>query len=144
MTVGRWRSILVRAGALLALALLGWSAPAGARAGCGDYVVLDAHGALTAPAIHDSPAVAPEPRPVPAPHPAPCHGPLCSRNSMPPWNAVPPSPAPIEQWGQVGSVLLFADRGGLRCCYGSPIGRPQHHPAVIYHPPRTSPAFVTL
>jgi hypothetical protein len=144
MTVGRWRSVLIRAGALLTLTLLGWCAPAVARAGCGDYVVLDSHPALAAAAAHDSPTAVPQPRPTPMRHPAPCHGPMCSRGSLPPWNAVPPAPTPSEQWGQVGSYPLFADQGGLAWCCLPQTGRPQHHPSGIYHPPRPFPSSATL
>jgi hypothetical protein len=144
MTVSRWRSVLVRAGALVALTLLGWCAPSGARAGCGDYVVLDAHPALAAPAAHDTPAAVPQTRSTPMRLPVPCHGPTCSRGSLPPWNAVPPSPTHTEQWGQVGSFSLLAEQGRLaRCCLPE-TGQPQHCPSSIYHPPRLSRSSVTL
>jgi hypothetical protein len=143
MTVGRWRSVLVRAGALVALTLLGWCAPATARAGCGDYVVLDAHPALAESAAHPTPAVAPT-RPTPLRLPVPCHGPTCGRGSLPPLNAVPPVAPSTDQWGEVGSCSMLPEPGEPAPWSLSALGHPRHRPTSIYHPPRLLPFSIPI
>jgi hypothetical protein len=144
MMAGRWPPVLVRTGALLALAVLGWCAPAGARAGCGDYVVLELHPAPAASASQDTPAVVSRIEAAPVRHRVPCHGPLCSRGSLPPWNAVPPSQTPAEQWGEVGSSSLFGDQGGPASCCLPPASGPRRYCSSIYHPPRLLPSSAML
>src|SRR5437879_2527537 len=84
------RSLLVLAGAPLALLVLGWLAPGSARATCGDYVVMgkSAGHATTdgQTAAHDFGGEKPAP--------SPCTGPLCSRRA--PLPVVPPAPPPTS------------------------------------------------
>ncbi len=120
MIVGRWRSVLWLTGALLALSLGGWVAPAPARAACGDYVTFGhAH---------------PQPPTSPA---QPCRGPLCSHGAVPPPAPVPPAPTTLaEEWAQLLTPAPPDNPEARGWCFDSGPDRPLSRGRTVFHPPR--------
>src|SRR5947199_57211 len=106
-----WRWRVRGAASLLAVLAALYFAPAPARAGCGDYVVLGPTSSSFAP--HAAPAHEPGPStPAKQNQPAPCSGPNCSRAPVEaPLTPPNPSDGPDEQWASVLSSFT-ADTPG--------------------------------
>ncbi|HTU91056.1 MAG TPA: hypothetical protein VMF69_13340 [Gemmataceae bacterium] len=114
--------------ALLAGVLL---APAAARAGCGEHVV------VIASLENNVPMSAPAPPTTPAKKHAPCSGPHCTRSPL------APPPAPLVPVGPGGSdvarilePLLLPANHSVPCPRESPREHAIFLASSVYHPPR--------
>jgi hypothetical protein len=106
-------------------------APAPARAGCGDHVVVIASPEKTPPL--SAPAV-----PVaPAKKNAPCSGPHCSRAPLTPAPApaVPVGPGGPE-WAYLLQPLLLPSNYSTLYFWEAPREQPLFLASSVYHPPR--------
>lgn len=110
--------------------------PAGARASCGDYVVMGpSHAQVSSEPEHPVP-VGQLPPAAPRPH-QPCSGPLCAPAPVAPLAPVPTPPSQtLQEWGCIldGLGLTFLDPTGL--LDEQHLQRPVHIAYGIFHPPR--------
>jgi hypothetical protein len=130
----RWGRPL--AGVGLALLVIVLAAPAAARAGCGDYVVI---GSKPAPGANAEMGTGlQEHRSMPAaPGPRPCSGPRCGRGA-PLLPAVPVEISPTQMKPKVclpGTLLLTASHLVARLTNEPPF-LSERHDLAVYHPPR--------
>jgi hypothetical protein len=133
-SVPRKRSIRFGAGVLATLLAGSLLAPSGARASCGDYVVMASpaggHDDAEPQAAHPGPA-------LPADGHRPCSGPHCSQHAPPLPQA--PAPAPPErpgEWGTLLALSLPATAQPIASLPDEPALHSVRRASTVYHPPR--------